>query len=255
MADMILASVRENPNRLTVLTDPVLGILRQNPLGDNLHWVEDGDVVKEELLFKVHDPAHLEKMAKASSALEPRGPYSVATIDSGDTVVSSGSWNAALRAAGAAVKAVDLVLSSNGDVRNAFCAVRPPGHHMAAKGGVNVLLRDDPQGSQGFCLLNNVMLAAVHAQDQHNVKKVAILDFDVHHGNGTQALMNSVNREGLWFGSMHGYERGFYPGSGAAKNGGGNVVNVPISLGTVSHSWRQAAEKLLEELREFGPEC
>lgn len=155
-----------------------------------------------------------------------------------DTILSSGSGQAALRAVGAVTSAVDAVMAEDG--RNAFCAVRPPGHHA------------EPDCAMGFCLFNSIAIAARHAQGMHGVGRVAIVDFDVHHGNGTQAVAETDPT--LFFASSHQYP--FYPGTGAAsETGQGNVVNAPLSVGTGSAGFRRAFEtRILPALDSFAPE-
>ena len=164
-------------------------------------------------------------------------PDELVMID-GDTVMSAGSAEAALRAAGAAVAAVDAVCG--GTVDNAFAAVRPPGHHAT------------PTVPGGFCLFNNVVIAARHAQATYGIKRLAIVDFDVHHGNGTQAVAEIDSS--LFFGSTHQYP--FYPGTGSARERGidGNVVNVPLAAGSGSEQFRMAwADRILPALDTFAP--
>jgi acetoin utilization deacetylase AcuC-like enzyme len=156
-----------------------------------------------------------------------------------DTAMSRGSGEATLRAAGAAVEAVDRVIA--GDADNAFCAVRPPGHH--AESG----------RAMGFCLFNSAAIAAVHARAAHAMERVAVVDFDVHHGNGTQHSFET--NPGLFYGSTHQWPA--YPGTGAADESGcnGNIVNVPLSLGAGSTEFRAAYNRtILPALRAFAPE-
>ncbi|MGY8992822.1 MAG: histone deacetylase family protein [Rhodospirillales bacterium] len=155
-----------------------------------------------------------------------------------DTVLSPASYEAALRAAGAAVAAVDAVVS--GAAGNAFCAVRPPGHHAT------------PNHAMGFCLLNNVAIAARHAQAKHGLEKVAIIDFDVHHGNGTQDV---VERDAsLFYGSSHQWPA--YPGTGAeSESGVGNIVNVALQPGSGSADFRRAyTQHILPAVDSFAPD-
>jgi len=162
----------------------------------------------------------------------------LAAIDP-DTVVSSGSWEAARRAAGAVVAAVDLVMSRQ--AHNAFCAVRPPGHHA------------ERTGAMGFCLFNNIAIGALHARGVHEVKRLAVVDFDVHHGNGTQDIFE--NDPNILFASTH--QLGAYPGTGAAAEHGiaNNVLNIPLPPGTGSDAWRAAMSgSLLPALRNFAPD-
>jgi acetoin utilization deacetylase AcuC-like enzyme len=155
-----------------------------------------------------------------------------------DTLMSPGSVEAARRAAGANVAAVDAVL--NGDCLRAFCAVRPPGHHAT---------RDQ---AMGFCLFNNVAVAAAHALAAHGLKRVAIADFDVHHGNGTQAIFEREPR--VLFVSSH--QSPLYPGSGHEdERGVGNIVNGPLSPGAGSHEFRELWDSvLLPRLDAFRPQ-
>lgn len=157
----------------------------------------------------------------------------------GDTVVSPGSGEAALRAAGAVCAAVDAVMQ--GDLRNAFCAVRPPGHHA------------EPDQAMGFCLFNNVAIGAQHARAQWGLQRVAVIDFDVHHGNGTQAAFAAD--PDLFYASTHQYP--LYPGTGAQHEKGvaGNIVNMPLRAFAGSADFRSAVEKvLLPKLEGFAPE-
>jgi acetoin utilization deacetylase AcuC-like enzyme len=155
-----------------------------------------------------------------------------------DTAMSPGSWNAALRAAGAAVYAVDQVMS--GGVKNAFCAVRPPGHHA------------EPARAMGFCLFNNVAIAALHARQKHGAERVAVVDFDVHHGNGTQSAFWSD--KDLFYGSTH--QMPLFPGTGAAyETGVGNVFNAPLHAGDGSKRFRDAyGARILPALDAFRPD-
>jgi acetoin utilization deacetylase AcuC-like enzyme len=162
----------------------------------------------------------------------------LAMID-GDTVMSTGSAEATQRAAGALIAAVDAVMG--GKATNAFAAVRPPGHHAT------------PDTPGGFCLFNSVAIGARHAQARHGVGKVAILDFDVHHGQGTQAVVEAD--PSLFYGSTHQYP--LYPGTGAARERGvdNNVANVPLAPNSDSGAFRTAwSERILPALDRFSPE-
>ena len=156
-----------------------------------------------------------------------------------DTVISAGSGEAALRAAGALCAAVDDVMS--GDIRNAFCAVLPPGHH--AEFGE----------AMGFCLFNNVAIGAAHARAVHGLKRVAIIDFDVHHGNGTQAYCE--REAGLFYASTHQWP--LFPGTGNAREKGefNNIVNAPLKAMSGSPEFRHAMTlAVLPAMEEFEPE-
>ena len=157
----------------------------------------------------------------------------------GDTVMSQGSAEAIQRAAGAVVAGVDAVMQ--GKVRTAFAAVRPPGHHAA------------PGVPGGFCLINNAAVGARHAQAKYGVERVAIVDFDVHHGQGTQAVVEPD--PSLFYASTH--QTPLYPGTGSARETGtdNNVVNVPLGAGSGSAEFRAAwSERILPLLDDFAPE-
>jgi acetoin utilization deacetylase AcuC-like enzyme len=155
-----------------------------------------------------------------------------------DTVLSPGSFDAALRAAGAAVHAVDRVMAGEAD--NAFCAVRPPGHHA------------EPARAMGFCLFNNVAVAALHARAKHGAERVAVVDFDVHHGNGTQAAF--WNDKDLFYASTH--QMPLFPGTGALdETGVGNIFNAPLRPGDGGDKFRDAfEERILPALDNFAPD-
>jgi len=156
-----------------------------------------------------------------------------------DTVMSPASGEAARRAAGGAVKAVDEVIGKRTD--NAFCAVRPPGHHA------------ESSRAMGFCLFNSAAIAAVHARANHGMERVAVIDFDVHHGNGTQHSFE--NEPGLFYGSSHQFPA--YPGTGARSETGvaNNICNMPLSPGAGSAEFRNAYQNgILPVLRHFSPE-
>ena len=157
----------------------------------------------------------------------------------GDTHISSGSLTAAYRAAGGVLRAIDLVLS--GEAKNAFVAVRPPGHHA------------ETQTAMGFCLFGNVALGAKHALDFHGLKRVAVIDFDVHHGNGTQELLWDESRC-LTFTSQ---QMPLWPGTGSKEEKGNfnNIVNIPLSPGSSGVLMREKYEMLVfPALQEFKPE-
>ncbi len=156
-----------------------------------------------------------------------------------DTALSPGSVNAALRAVGALIAGVDGVMANT--FERAFCAVRPPGHHAR------------PEAAMGFCLFNSVAIAAKYAQQHYGLKRVAVVDFDVHHGNGTQEMF--WDEAGLLYASIH--QADFYPGTGQAHEHGGQgrIINAPMPAGTGSTSWRQAYENTIHPaLQSFSPE-
>lgn len=156
----------------------------------------------------------------------------------GDTYLSPTSMEAIHRAAGGAVHAVDLVMA--GQAKNAFVATRPPGHHA------------EQARAMGFCIFGNVAIAAAHALEHHGLERVAVLDFDVHHGNGTQALLQGDKR--AFFVSSH--QSPLWPGSGMRGERGpyDTVRNLPLAPGTGGPEMRAAWEKVLREVRAFAPE-
>ena len=157
----------------------------------------------------------------------------------GDTYISSGSLTAAYRAAGGVLRAIDIVLS--GEAKNAFVAVRPPGHHA------------ETQTAMGFCLFGNIALGAKHALDFHGLKRVAVIDFDVHHGNGTQELLWDESRC-LTFTSQ---QMPLWPGTGSKEEQGkfNNIVNIPLPPGSSGVLMREKYEMLVfPALKEFKPE-
>lgn len=156
-----------------------------------------------------------------------------------DTVASPGSGEAALRAAGAVCAAIDAVII--GEVSNAFCAVRPPGHHA------------EPTIPMGFCIFNSIAVGAAHAREAHGLNRVAVVDFDVHHGNGTQAMFQDDPYS--FFASTH--QSPLYPGTGAATDRGcaGNIVNAPLPPNAGSDAFQHAmTETVLPALSAFAPD-
>ena len=156
----------------------------------------------------------------------------------GDTIVSPGSKQAALDAVGSIIAAIDGVQSK--ELQNAFCAVRPPGHHA------------EKNKAMGFCIYNNVAVGAQYLLDKYKLNKVAIVDFDVHHGNGTQDIF--YDNEKVLYISTHQYP--FYPGTGGDNEKGkyNNIFNIPLPAGTTSEEYLNAYEFVLKKLKEFKPE-
>ena len=215
----------EHAGRLKAVLDGLEGMhldRREAPLADRV------------ALERVHPRDYIDQLDDAFS----RTSSGIVQLDP-DTFISAGSREAAYRAAGACVAAVDAVLGGEDDM--AFCAVRPPGHHA------------EPQQPMGFCLFNNVAIAARHALAAHDLRRVAIVDFDVHHGNGSQTVAEQDAR--IFFASTH--QSPLYPGTGAAYEHGldNNVVNAPLPAGAGSALWRQTMEsKVLPAVDAFAPE-
>jgi acetoin utilization deacetylase AcuC-like enzyme len=182
-------------------------------------------------LSRVHPRRHVERILAAV----PKSGH--VGLDA-DTILSPASGVAALRAAGAVVAAVDAVVSKEAD--NAFCAVRPPGHHA------------EPERAMGFCLFNNAAIGALRAREVHGLARVAVVDFDVHHGNGTQAAFDTNGS--LFYASTHQYP--LYPGTGAASETGvGNIVNVPLRPMSGSSQFRLGmTQRVLPALDAFRPD-
>jgi acetoin utilization deacetylase AcuC-like enzyme len=186
---------------------------------------------RDEDILLAHADEHLERVR----ALSPAEGFEY--LDS-DTVISPGSLEAALRAVGAATAAVDAVFQ--GDADNAFCALRPPGHHAESR------------RAMGFCLFNQAAIAALYARQRHGADRVAVIDFDVHHGNGTQEIFWSD--PDMFYGSTH--QMPLYPGTGSVQEtGAGNIFNAPLRAGDGSEQFREAMSSLiLPALDAFGPD-
>jgi acetoin utilization deacetylase AcuC-like enzyme len=186
---------------------------------------------EEKSLLLCHPASHVEDVM---AAIPAQGREHL----DGDTAVSPGSGEAALRAAGAVVAAVDAVCT--GKARNAFCAVRPPGHHAEA------------DQAMGFCLFNNVAVGALHARKIHGLSRVAVIDFDVHHGNGTQHMFE--RDPSLFYASTHQWP--LYPGTGSERERGvGYIVNAPLNAHSGGLEFRDAFNrKILPALDKFAPE-
>jgi len=195
-----------------------------------LDRIEAPRATREQLL-RVHTAAHVDRI------LGTTPDAGTVRLDE-DTLMSPASAEAGLRAAGALIAAVDAVMQ--GAASRAFCAVRPPGHHAT------------PDAAMGFCLFNNVAVAAAHALAAHGLKRVAIADFDVHHGNGTQDIFQREPR--VLFISSH--QSPLYPGTGSVEErGAGNIVNAPLSPGDGSYEFRELWDgALLPRLHAFKPQ-
>jgi acetoin utilization deacetylase AcuC-like enzyme len=220
----------ERPERLTAIVDR----LKQKDLLSQVVRIEPKPAEREWLL-SVHKPEYLDRVRKRC---EGGGGY----LDSRDTPVSNGSHRAALAAVGGLLATIDAVME--GRVKNAFCAVRPPGHHALA------------DRAMGFCLLNSAAVAARYLQKKHKLDRVLIVDWDVHHGNGTQAIF--YDDPTVFYFGVHRHP--FYPGTGAddergAGKGKGYTLNVPLRAGAGDREFLQAfREKLLPAARDFKPD-
>jgi len=202
-----------HPERPARLAAALAGV---RPLG----WPTlDAPEATDDQLGRVHPPAYIAAMREAF----PQPGQGLVALDSGDTFLDPGSREAAYRAAGAVVAGVDSVLE--GRAQTAFAIVRPPGHHA------------EPAQPMGFCVFNNVAVGALHALEAHGLSRVAVLDFDVHHGNGTQTVATRDAR--VFFASTHGSP--LYPGTGFAHERGRHdtVANWPLPPGTDGALWRQ----------------
>ena len=189
-------------------------------------------MVADDDLLRVHPAGHINEIRDG-------GPVEGFKQIDGDTFLSPGSVDAAYRAAGAAVRAVDLVLG--GEATNAFCAIRPPGHHA------------ESATAMGFCLFGNAAVAARYALDHHGLSRVAVVDFDVHHGNGTQELLWEERRALV----VTSQQMPLWPGSGRPDETGAydTVLNIPLSPGSGGSEMRAAYEaQVFLRLRSFKPE-
>ena len=213
----------ERPERLRAVVDAL------QDASDLDLAVRDAPLVEEADLARVHPARYLQAIAAAAPKTGIR------KLDP-DTFLSPGSLNAARRAAGAAVAAVREVAA--GRAERAFCAVRPPGHHAEA------------EKPMGFCVFSNVAIAAKAAQAA-GLKKVAVVDFDIHHGNGTQAAFDG--EEGLYFASIQQWP--MWPGSGHPDQpAGANIANAVVPPGAPREAWRKAFETLMPKLDAFAPD-
>ncbi len=189
----------------------------------------------EERIALAHPKEYVTSIKAAAEVVRQRG-HSI-HID-GDTVMSRGTMEAALRAVSAGLEAVDKVFS--GEVKNAFCQVRPPGHHA------------ENDRAMGFCLFSNAAIAGLYARAKHGAERIAVVDFDVHHGNGTQDIFWSD--KDLFYGSTH--QMPLFPGTGALNETGvGNIWNAPLRAGDDGETFRDAfRSRILNALQNFAPD-
>ena len=210
--------------------DRITAILETLKKNKNLLWKKPTKVNKE-ILKMTHDSDYI-------NLIENSFPKKGLSYLDGDTVISPGSKDATIDAVGSIISAIDGI--QNKEIKNAFCAVRPPGHHSSQN------------KAAGFCIFNNCSVGANYLIEKYKYKKVAIVDFDVHHGNGTQDIF--YNNEKVLFISTHQYP--FYPGSGSDKEKGkfNNIQNIPLPAGTNSEEYLNALEFGLKKLKTFKPE-
>ncbi len=191
----------------------------------------EADLCSTEHLTLAHPVEYVESIRNRVPA------HGFASIDA-DTHMTPGSWDAACRAVGANIQAVDMVMS--GQAENVFCAVRPPGHHA------------EKTRAMGFCLFGTVAIGALYALENHNLERVAIVDFDVHHGNGTSDILWGEDR--IMFASTH--EMPLYPGTGYESETGryGQIINKPLGARSGGVEFKQAINAIIDRLDQFKPE-
>lgn len=195
-----------------------------------LIWREIGSF-DEKYIELTHSKKYLEKINQSF-------PKEDLVFLDGDTIVSKGSKKAAYDAVGAIINAIDAVMNQEFD--NAFCVVRPPGHHA------------EKEQAMGFCIFNNIAVGATYLLEKYKLDKVAIIDFDVHHGNGTQDIF--YNEKKVLYISSHQFP--FYPGTGSKDEIGkfNNILNIPLKAGTVSEEFFNNYKKVYDKLNEFRPQ-
>lgn len=214
----------ESPARIHAIEEQLIGA----GLFDYLQRHEAPEATREQLL-RVHDADYVDSI---ESSAPQRG---MVQLDA-DTAMNPFSYRAALRAAGAVVLGVDLVMAGKAD--NAFCNIRPPGHHA------------ERARAMGFCIFNNVAVGVAHALAHHGLQRVAIADFDVHHGNGTENIFHDEPRVML----CSTFQHPFYPYCGA-DSGNDHIINVPLAAGTSGEAFRAAVtQHWLPALERFQPE-
>ena len=215
----------ECPERIPAILSGLKKIQSQK-----LIWREIGSF-DEKYIELTHSKKYLEKINQSF-------PKEDLVFLDGDTIVSKGSKKAAYDAVGAIINAIDAVMNQEFD--NAFCVVRPPGHHA------------EKEQAMGFCIFNNVAVGATYLLEKYKLDKVAIIDFDVHHGNGTQDIF--YNEKKVLYISSHQFP--FYPGTGSKDEIGkfNNILNIPLKAGTVSEEFFNSYKKVYDKLNEFRPQ-
>jgi len=215
----------EKIDRVTVIIDNLKKLNKKN-----LIWKKPSKY-KRELLENTHNKDYINFVEKSF-------PEKGLSFLDGDTIISPGSKEATADAVGSIITAIDGV--QNKEFNNAFCAVRPPGHHAQRN------------KAMGFCIYNNVAVGAHYLLEKYKFNKVAIIDFDVHHGNGTQDIF--YDNEKVLYISTHQYP--YYPGTGNEKEKGkyNNIFNIPLPAGTTSEEYLNAYEFVLKKIKEFKPE-
>jgi acetoin utilization deacetylase AcuC-like enzyme len=213
----------ECPERIQAIEDQLI----QSRLDSHLKRI-DPPLATEADITRVHSEDHL-------AFIKSKAPTSGYAMIDGDTIMNTATWNVSLRAAGAAIAAVDAVMK--GEVNNAFCAIRPPGHHA------------EPHRSMGFCVFNTIAIATRYALEQYDLDRVAVIDFDVHHGNGTEAAF--IDDPHVLMCSF--FQHPFYPYSGL--EGGDNMVNIPLPASTSGKVVREMISKIwIPRLQAFKPQ-
>jgi len=219
----------ESPNRLFAIKE----VLDGDGVGVHLKHLETRIATKEELTT-IHTAAYVEEVERTAG--------DCCTYLDPDTIACSATWDAAQLAAGAVLVLTDEVLS--GRLTNAFALVRPPGHHS------------ERNKAMGFCFFNNIAIGAEYAKNKYNLERIAIIDFDVHHGNGTQHSF--YDRPDIFFASIHRYP--FYPGSGLADEKGagegrGTTLNIPLEYGATDDTYKQVFDKqIIPAITKFKPQ-
>ena len=215
----------ERIDRVTVVNQGLKKILSKD-----LVWLKP-KTFDQKYMGLAHDQKYLDNLQKSF-------PKEGSVFLDGDTLIGPGSQQAALDAVGSVLLGIDQVINKKS--KNAFCSVRPPGHHA------------ESNKAMGFCIYNNVAIGAHYLLNHYNLKKVAIIDFDVHHGNGTQEIFYD-NKQVLYI-SSHQYP--FYPGTGSASENGrhNNILNIPLDAGTEGTIFLNAYENVFHKIKEFKPE-